>query len=161
MNVNVSEQKPLEWNWYCLYYVRNLEFTFEPLNIYCHLDCTLKIKDPIHLTLSTQVQKLCSNQSKCIFIILNSSSLKHVTLSILFIEHSITIVQTIFIHIYQGYKISRQNSSLNIIISCEFITLSRPNSYRIVIIWTNNKTLLQQTQKENTRDLKELLYYDR
>ena len=99
MNVNVSEQKPLEWNWYCLYYVRNLEFTFEPLNIYCHLDCTPKIKDPIHLTLSTQVQKLCSNQSKCIFIILNSSSLKHVTLFILFMEHSITIVQTIFIHI--------------------------------------------------------------
>ena len=99
MNVNVSEQKPLEWNWYCLYYVRNLEFTFEPLNIYCHLDCTPKIKDPIHLTLSTQVQKLCSNQSKCIFIILNSSSLKHVTLFILFMEHSITIVQTTFIHI--------------------------------------------------------------
>ena len=99
MNVNVSEQKPLEWNWYCLYYVRNFEFTFEPLNIYCHLDCTPKIKDPIHLTLSTQVQKLCSNQSKCIFIILNSSSLKHVTLFILFMEHSITIVQTTFIHI--------------------------------------------------------------
>ena len=117
MNVNVSEQKPLEWNWYCLYYVRNLEFTFEPLNIYCHLDCTPKIKDPIHLTLSTQVQKLCSNQSKCIFIILNSSSLKHVTLFILFMEHSITIVQTTFIH--RAHFTFVTKSEGNLIYACE------------------------------------------
>ena len=62
-------------------------------------------KDPIHLTLLTQVQKLCSNQSKCIFIILNSSSLKHVTLSILFIEHTKGFLKLVVaLHRYATHK---------------------------------------------------------